>query len=137
MNHQRLTGVWIDRKKAVIVTFSNGDKSVLTLESGMEGQERTDGETDQQSRFGKQSVNDERTKERRMEKEFTEYLHKVAESLTDSDAIALFGPADAKTRLMKVLDSRHDMQNRVRGIKTVDSMSDNQIAALVRTYYNL
>jgi stalled ribosome rescue protein Dom34 len=136
IDHKK-TGIWIDRKFAIIVSFINGDKTVDTVESGIESHERFEGETDQQGRFGGQFLSDERSREHRMEKEIHDYLEDVIKHLADSDALIIFGPADMKTRLVKSIEKYPELKGRVRAVKTVDSMTKNQVVALVRTHFNL
>ena len=137
MIDQKKTGIWIDRKKAIIVSFINGDKTVDTIDSGIESHERFEGETDQQGRFGGQFLSDERSREQRMEQEIHDYLERVIKQIMDSDALSIFGPADMKTKLVKRMESHAELKGRVRAVKTVDSMTQNQVVALVRTHYDL
>ena len=65
MEQNKLTGVWIDNKKAVISSLQGDDSSLDVLTSGIEGNERIDGEGRPEGRFGGQFVDDEQADEAR------------------------------------------------------------------------
>jgi ABC-type branched-subunit amino acid transport system substrate-binding protein len=58
----------------------------------------------------------------------------VIASIRDAEAILIFGPGDAKGELKKRL-KRNNLSGRIAGLETVDTMTDRQIAAKVRKYF--
>ncbi|MGZ3495417.1 MAG: hypothetical protein ACXWM6_13620, partial [Thermodesulfobacteriota bacterium] len=52
----------------------------------------------------------------------------------DAESILIFGPGEAKGELKKRL-VRNKLGGRIVGIETIDRMTDRQIAAKVRRYF--
>jgi hypothetical protein len=72
------------------------------------------------------------------QKTFTRHLNiyydALIGSIHDAESILIFGPGEAKGGLKKRLE-RHKLGGRIVGVKTMDKMTDNQIAAKVRLYF--
>jgi len=128
-------GVWIDSKKAVFVSLVDGNKNIIVLESGVESKERVAGETKQFVRFGNQFSNLEKQKENRYNNQRKAYLEEVASRLSGADAFVIFGPAETKFELEKLIFNDTNLSSKLKGIETTDSMTDNQIAAWVIKYF--
>jgi stalled ribosome rescue protein Dom34 len=64
-----------------------------------------------------------------------DYLHAVAESVTDAGAVLITGPANAKTELVEHIRV-HDPQlaKLIAGVETVDHPSDAQLVAHAKKY---
>jgi hypothetical protein len=62
------------------------------------------------------------------------YYDAVIEALGDLDALVIFGPGEAKGEFRKRLD-KHKLGARVAGVETADKMTDRQITAKVREYF--
>lgn len=135
MKPRKLMGVWLDTSKAVLVTLEGNSSDVKTLESGIETQERIEGETNQSGRFGNQFVEDERAKEKRIEELESKFLERVLKSVRSSDQLFVFGPAHMKTRFEKLFGNEAGPKPNLRAVEAADSMTDNQIAARVREFY--
>jgi molybdopterin converting factor small subunit len=135
MNTQK--GIWIDKKKALIVTLKDGkEESREVFESDVVTRERIEGESKTFGRFGDQFLNEERKKEAREELQIKDFLDELSEKLRDADEIVIFGPAEMKTELRKHMEKDHRLSIKIRGVESADSMTDNQIAAWVRDYFN-
>ena len=130
-------GVWVDMKKAVIVELVNGTEYRRTIQSGIEPHERFQGESSQASQFSGQFVDNERIKEHRLDQEVRDFLRSVTGSLTYSSPIVLFGPAEMKIKLKKELLDHSVLRDHIAGVETTDSMTENQMVAWVKQYYNL
>ncbi len=61
------------------------------------------------------------------------YFKKLAEIIKDADAISVFGPGEAKDKFRKEMNERYpQLAAKIKTVETVDSMTDNQIIALVK-----
>ncbi|MFZ1806175.1 MAG: hypothetical protein WAU36_03080 [Cyclobacteriaceae bacterium] len=129
------TGVWIDLKKAVLVHLHNDKKEIKTLLSEIEPQERTPGQSKDFVRFGNQFSNLEKQKENRLKNQTKEYMKRVADELSHSDAFVIFGPAGMKHELEKLVLKDKKLNTKLKGVKTADSMTDNQTAAWVVDFF--
>jgi predicted metal-dependent hydrolase len=132
---KKQTGIWIDTKKAVIVFLEENNHTIKTIHSNIESRERVPGETKWFTRFGNQFLNFEKRKKNRRANKIREYLKKVVNEIKIVDGLVLFGPAGMKTELEKTIwkDTTHSPV--IRAVETADSMSENQIVAWVKNYY--
>jgi hypothetical protein len=131
----RKVGIWIDQREANIISLKEGAIFSKTIYSDIETRIRIEGEKKQFARFGDQYLVDEKGKENRV-KEFTQkYLHKVRSELSTANEIFLFGPAQTKFRLEKLISELPDMAVKMQDVKTSENMTHNQKLAYVRDYY--
>jgi len=64
-----------------------------------------------------------------------EYLKRIISEIKNSDKIVLFGPAEMKTDLEKVIQKDNNLKNKLIAVKTADSMTENQKVAWVKKFY--
>jgi hypothetical protein len=62
------------------------------------------------------------------------YYDTVIACIRDAESIWIFGPGEAKGELKKRLE-RNKPSEPIVGIETIDKMTDRQIAAKVRRYF--
>ncbi len=120
-------GLWIDHRKAVIVTVTDEGEETRLIESDME----------KHVRFASGSSEDgsaESTRDRQFASHLDGYYDKVIASIRDAESILIFGPGEAKGELEKRLENK-ELGGRIVGIETVDKMTDRQIAARVRQHF--
>jgi hypothetical protein len=124
-------GLWIDHRRAVIVTLDGKDDKGVVEEiiSGMEKHVRYSGGGDVQDGVADNQV------DRRFNGHLDKYYDRVAEHLKDAGAILLIGPGEAKGELRKLL-AHLGHGDLVVGVETADKLTNNQIAALVREHYH-
>jgi hypothetical protein len=124
--------VWIDHKKAVIVTGDGG--KIEKLESKMENYIRSNGGTHGKTPSGTQIFFPEDQRDRRFVEHLNKYYAEVIAQLREADAILIFGPGEAKFELEKRL--RHvEHHNHIIGIESADKLTDRQIAAKVKNFF--
>jgi stalled ribosome rescue protein Dom34 len=119
-------GLWIDHRKAVIVSVTDNGKETCLIESDMEQHVRYSGAAQEDS------AEDQRDK--RFTGHLNEYYDRVISRIRDAESLLIFGPGEAKTELEKRLQ-RQTLGGRVVAIETVDKMTDRQIAAKVRQHF--
>lgn len=132
---KKQTGIWIDTKKAVIISLTENNQDVKTIHSSIEARERIPGETRAFSRFGFQFLDFDKKKKKRLANEKRQYLKKVIAEIKDATEIALFGPAGMKIELEKIIQDDAVLASRIKAVETADSMTDNQMAASVKNHY--
>jgi len=129
-------GVWLDKEKAHVVTIENGKEDVVIIESGVENF-RISGGSGTRFKGGPQDVVQDSRYLEREKNQLRTYFKDIASKIEHADAIVLFGPAEASEKFKKELEERYqNIHKRVKGLKKADSMTDNQIKALVRDYFN-
>ncbi|MGB5653995.1 MAG: hypothetical protein WBM56_09210 [Robiginitalea sp.] len=128
-------GIWMDKKEAYVVSVSQGETAMHTVPSELEFFNPKGGSRSK-TRWGPQQVvHDSRYTERETH-QLHRYYDRLADELRDADAIVLFGPAGTNSDFKKRLDAEYPaIGARVRDVRTADSMTSNQVKALVREYF--
>lgn len=119
-------GLWIDHRKAVVVTISAAGVETRIIESNVERHVRYAGGPQREP---------EDTRDRRFEGELARFYDEVIAAIRDVEAILIFGPGEAKGELKTRLE-RDNQEVRIIAIETVDKMTDRQIAARVRKHFS-
>ena len=135
MRSNKLAGVWIDSKKAVVSILNGEDASIDVLESGIEGNERIEGEGRPEGRFGGQFVVDEQADEARRKDAERKFVAEVLENVRDADQLLIFGPSHMKHEMESAVRDLPPPVPNIRAVENADSMTDNQVAEYVRNYY--
>ena len=132
---KKQTGIWLDKEKAVIIILTEGNHAIKHIDSDVEGRERFPGEGKNFGRFGSQFLSMENKKKNRTKKQLTAYLKRIVTEIKNADEIVLFGPAGMKTELEKIIKEDHQLKEKLVGVKTADSMTENQLVAWVKEYF--
>jgi stalled ribosome rescue protein Dom34 len=124
----REAGLWIDHRKAVIVTVTDDGLETIQIQSNME----------KHVRFSSGSSDDgsaEDMRDRQYANHLSIFYDVVIAAIRDVEAILIMGPGEAKGELVKRLE-RDGIGERIVGIETVDKMTDRQIAERVRQEFH-
>jgi stalled ribosome rescue protein Dom34 len=116
-------GLWIDHRKAVIVSLRDQGEDIREIPSDMEKHVRFSG--------GAQEASAEDQRDRRFTGHLDKYYDTVVACIRDAESILILGPGEAKVEFKKRLENT-DLHGQIVGIETVDKMTDNQIVAKVR-----
>lgn len=129
-------GIWMDKEKAHIVVLSNDQEKMHTLYSNVETF-RPKGGSGTKFKGGPQDVVQDSKYLEREKHQLREYFKTLADMVKNADALALFGPADTAEKFRKELNKNYQLlAGKVKTVTKVDSMTDNQVKALVRGFYN-
>jgi hypothetical protein len=126
MSHD--VGVWIDHKKAVIVSIAAGHVTTRTLESDV-------GPHPHYS--GSQEGGGEKKYEERHNLRLDQYYDEVISQIGQPDALLLFGPGEAKLQLKDRLGRSHASSERIVAVESTDKLTDPQIVAKVKEHYGI
>ena len=121
---KKRVGLWIDHRKAIIVTITEQGEDTQEIKSDME----------KHVRFSSGSSEDgssEDVRDRNFGNHLNSYYDKVIACLREADSIQIFGPGEAKGELEKLLE-KEGLKGRIFEIEAMDKMTDRQIAAKVR-----
>lgn len=126
----------MDKEKAHIVRLDENGETFETLYSEMEFFNIKGGSRTRNTKWGPQDVVQDSKYLEREKHQFREYFKNLAETVKDTNDLALFGPADTAEKFRKYLDEqcRH-LVEKVRTVTKADSMTDNQVKALVRDFF--
>ncbi len=129
-------GVWIDQKEANIITIGDDESiSSKTIYSDVETRVRIEGEKKQFGRFGDQYLVDEKGKKNRIEEYTGRFLGKVIKEFKDVDQIMIFGPAQTKKKLAKLMLEDPELNAKLKETRASDNMTHNQKMAYVKKYF--
>ena len=126
MNHN--VGIWIDHKRAVIVTTSAGRVTTTTVESEVGAHPRYSGQQD---------GGGEKKYEARHGQRLDEFYDEVVRHLTEPDGLLIFGPGEAKLELTERLGRSKASAERTIDVETTDKLTDAQIVAKVKDHFGI
>jgi hypothetical protein len=129
---KRKVGVWVDRRKAVIVTL--GDKGEEIKEINLNfGRHARSVASSSKDFIGENGSDD--SKDRRMHLHLNIYYDEIVLNLANAEMLFIFGPGEAKHELRKRIKNK-ELSKRIIGVETTDKMTDRQISAEVRRAYS-
>jgi microcompartment protein CcmK/EutM len=141
---KKYTGIWVDHKKAVIVTKKQTERSyeedteiaVTQISSDVERKVRlAGGSRTRNTPWGPQDVAVDSKIEARQKQQLKKFYHQIIEFITDADKILIMGPGEAKLELKKEIEKSKALIPKIVGVHTSDKMTNNQIAAKVKSYF--
>jgi predicted class III extradiol MEMO1 family dioxygenase len=117
-------GLWLDHKKAVIVSITNDGEERRIITSDMEHYVRYSSNVPGDG-------SEEDVRDRRFWNHLGEYYEKVIAQIGEAKSIQIFGPGEAKYELRKRLESKVMLDNIV-SVDDAGSLTDRQVAKRVR-----
>jgi hypothetical protein len=133
MTHK--TGIWIDHRKAVIVTVLDGSEQVDTIASNVEKHPERDGDSPLKGRYEAQQVPADDKRQRALTGHMSAFYDTVIGKIASADVIFIFGPGEAKGELKRRLEHQK-LGSRVSALETADKLTDRQIGARVRQHFS-
>jgi hypothetical protein len=127
-------GVWIDHRKALMVTLIPGGEHTTLILSEVEKHLERTGDSPLNGRFESHQVPADDARQRALTNHLNVYYDAVIAALRPLDRILVFGPGEAKGELHKRM-GKTKLDDRVASIETADKMTDPQIIAKVRAYF--
>lgn len=129
-------GIWLDKEKAHLVTIDNDVEKLETVLSDVENY-RIHGGSGTRFKGGPQDVVQDSKYLEREKHQLKSYFRELAETIKEADAIAIFGPAETQRKFKRELEENFkSIDQKVKKVEVVDSMTDNQVKALVRDFFN-
>ena len=126
MSHD--VGVWIDHKKAIIVSIAAGEVTTRTLTSDIGAHPHYS---------GSQEGGGEKKYEQRHTQDLDRYYDDVIGQIGKPDALLLFGPGEAKLQLKERLRRSNVSSESIVAVETTDKLTDPQIVAKVKEHYGI
>ncbi len=126
-------GIWIDHKRAVILTVSEKGEVMRKIESGIEHL-RLRGVPRSRAPYSAQYQKGDDQFDKQYYGHLNKYYESVLALVRGADEILIFGPGEAKKELKKRLD-REKACPSVKGIFPADKLTDRQFAAKVRSHF--
>jgi hypothetical protein len=129
-------GVWIDHRKAVLVSLTAAGEHTTTILSKVERHPERSGDSPLKGPYEASQVPADDSRQRALTGELNIYYDAVIAALRQFETLLLFGPGEAKGELHKRL-VKMKLGTRVSAVETQDKMTDAQILAKVRAHFGL
>jgi hypothetical protein len=131
---KRKAGLWIDHRKAVIVFLAGEAEEIKQVKSNVEKQIQRAARSRSGGPFESQLVPSDDRQQQELTGHLNLFYKEVISCIRDAESILILGPGEAKGELEKHL-AKEGLSKRIVRIETVDKMTDPQIAAKVRQYF--
>lgn len=128
-------GLWIDHRKAVIVSMTIHGDTTRTIVSRADKQLGRFGGIRSTLPYEAQMVPADMRQEHHFHGQLAIYYDTVIAAIRSADAILVFGPGEAKVELRSRL-AKSPRSGRVVEFETVDKMTDREIAAKVWQHFS-
>jgi hypothetical protein len=129
-------GIWLDMEKAHVVRLEDEKIEFQTIQSELDFYKPAGGSRTKSAKWGPQDVVQDSKYLEKEKHQLKRYFARLANTIGDADAIALFGPSDTNEKFSKeLLNNYKSLADKIKNVTKTDSMTDNQIKALVKDYY--
>jgi hypothetical protein len=129
-------GIWIDHRKAVVVSLANGGEISTVIASKVEKHLERGGDSPLKGKYEARQVPADDSRQRAFSGELNTFYDSVIAALAGISSVIIFGPGEAKGELHKRMAKTKPLVH-IAAVETTDKMTDRQIAAKVRTYFGL
>jgi len=131
------TGIWLDQDKAYIISLENEKETFKTISSNVEHYNVYGGSGTRMKGGPEDVVQDSKYLERENH-QLKQYFKAIATEISDTDAVVIFGPAGTNEQFSKELHKNYNnLSSKIKGVEKADSMTDNQVKALVRDFFKV
>ena len=127
-------GIWLDCEKAYIISLFDEKYVIETIESDVETRIRFSGESKSFSGKGGALVNTSKKRTKRRRQQIDYFIGNLADRIASADGIYIFGPAETKKELNKILIRRRDKPSVY--VEPADKMTEKQMVARVKKYFS-
>lgn len=130
------TGIWLDKKVAYVISDDlNGHQRLEVIFSKVETF-HVHGGSGTRQKGGPQDVVQDRRYLERENHQLKNYFKEIVGHIEVCDQVVIFGPAETGQKFKKELDQNYEsLALLVSEVVITDSMSKNQMKALVRDYF--
>jgi hypothetical protein len=124
-------GLWIDRRKAIIVTVTDRGENTRLIRSRAERQLHHSAGSPVEEAYDRAQVPAHDSRQRTLKAHLNIYYGAVIASIRQAESVLIFGAGEALRELRNRL-TRANLSGRIAGMEAADKMTDHQIAAQVR-----
>jgi len=128
-------GIWVDSKKAVIVTLENSIEKTNVIESNLENRIYHNKESDKGNFSGTRHSNNEKKFDERRKHQMADFIKQITQHIASADEIYIFGPAETKIKLKHEIENNTHLIEKLSLVEASDQITTNQIIAKTKDYY--
>jgi hypothetical protein len=126
-------GIWIDRRKAIIINPKSKNAGQIVLYSGAERHPKRALTAVPEGSFDRSCCQADDVLERRFQKDLHVYYDQIILRIVDYSNVLIFGPGEAKVELAKHISENFHRAMQVTQL-TSAKLSSGEMAALVRGF---
>lgn len=127
-------GIWIDHRKALIVTIDAGEERTTVLFSAVEKHPERAGDSPLHGRYEALQVPADNRRQRTLTKQLDVFYDGVITAVRQVKSLLICGPGEAKGELRKRFE-RKGLGECIAAVETEDRMTDRQFAAKTHRYF--
>lgn len=127
-------GLWIDRRRAYVVTIENKKETIKEITSNVEKKIRFGDGSRSKKSDGVLGSSSEDAWDRQFQIRLETYYDQIVPLIRGADAIYIFGPGEAKDELANHINRKNLKEQHVI-IEAADKLTDNQILSKVRARF--
>lgn len=133
---QRNVGIWIDRRRATIVSIRGREVSTEIIESTAESRVRLSGGSPTAGSGIPDGVPESR-RDARIATQLDRYYAGIIADISDAARIRICGPGEARIELQKKIEGIKSMEGRLEAVEPCDKLTRAQFIAKVKEAYGL
>ncbi|MDW3645556.1 MAG: hypothetical protein R8P61_00665 [Bacteroidia bacterium] len=127
-------GIWLDSDKAYIFSFYQGKEELEIIYSQVEHFQVQGGYGSGTTYKPQEAVSESKYLHRK-KAQLKDFYSRIKMRLKGAEAIAIYGPAEAKLGLKKSIMSCQELKDKIVAFKSSGNMTDNQKRALMRDFF--
>ena len=131
---QKTAGLWIDHRRAVIVTVSDNGEMKKRITSSIEKQLRRSGRSRPRPTYESCGAEVGDSRERKYRGQPSDFYDEIIACIGAATTILIFGPGEAKDELRKRIEQKAGVKRMVR-LETAGGMTDEEIVAKARRHF--
>ena len=131
---KKKAGLWIDHRKALVMTITDNVEEIKLMLSNVERQARRSPESRHEGTFEPQLVPADDSRRRAASNHLRLFYDQIIAGIKGAQSILIFGPGEAKNELRKrIMES--GIFDCVVDVETADKMSGHQVSAKIRLHF--
>jgi hypothetical protein len=127
-------GIWIDHRKAFVVTLSADAEHTVVILSRVQKHLERNGDSPLKGRYDAHAVPADDRRQRALTAELNAYYDTVIAAVRSCGHVFVFGPGEAKSELHRRL-SKINVGELITKVAVADKMTEREIVAKVREYF--
>lgn len=124
MENTKKLGIWMDHANAHLIEYTEPMVTKIVTSKFTDAEREESLERSERIMHNKEQHDD------------SEYYKEIGELIRNYDEVLLFGPTDAKTELLNILEKNHLFSKIKFEVKQSDKMTENQEHAFVKDYFS-
>jgi hypothetical protein len=124
MGKTRQLGIWMDHSNAILMELTNDTIVQTNIVSEFTYEDKKNGLSKNEKLM--------HVKQQHLQ---SSYYKKLSDAIRNYHEVLLFGPTDAKTELLNLLNTDHLFENIKIEVKHSDKMTEHEMHAFVKEYF--